>query len=207
MLNKLTKLSFILIFLSLLASGGAKAQTVPAIDLSTDQAVIAEMQKIVDAEREKLGLVGKGGSKLGPRDVCIKRLKESGKIIVIGFFAYDRGCRLDGAFIGSRYLKKGDPNFSREALAELGWEKAASKIREQLALNWTEKGLLAFSTVLHSKDKDFGTGEFQPPRAVSNESGEVVVTLWIQLPSGRDPEKRFRRIELKFDSAGSHTGG
>lgn len=205
MLDKLTKLSIALIFLLLLAAA-AVGQTIPAVDLSTDQAVIAEMQKIVDAEREKLGLGDKGGNKLGPRDVCIKRPKGFEKIIVIGFFAHDLGCRLDGAFIGSHYLKKGDPNFSREALAELGWEKAALKVREQLALFWTEKGLLAFSTVLHSKDKDFGNGEFQPPAAVSNENGGVVVTLWIRLPSGRDPEKKFRRIELKFDRAGSHTG-
>lgn len=207
MLNKLTNLLLALVLLPLLGSGFAKAQNVTAADLSTDEAVLAEMQKIVDAEREKLGLVDKGRSKLDARDVCIKRLKESAKIIVVGFFAHDLGCRLDGAFIGSRYLKKGDPNFSREALAELGWAKAASKVREQLALQWTKKGLLAFSTVLNSKDKDFGNGEFHPPQAVSNENGEVTIKLWIQLPSGRDPEKRFRRVELKFDGAGSHTGG
>lgn len=168
------------------------------IDLSTDEAVLAELQKRVDAKRTELGKTG--GSKLNARSVCIERLKESEKVIVVGFFAYDRGCRLDGAFIDSRYFESTDAAFSKNALAKFGWEKAPKRELEILALYWVEKGLLAFSTVLYTKDIDLKEGEFHMPTAVSNANGEVVVTLWTSVMKRK---KGFNHLEFRFAKDGN----
>ena len=64
------------------------AQTV---DLSTDEAVRKELAKNSEFK-----------SKLDR--LCIERIKESAKIIVIGNHANDRGCRIDGAFVNSVYF-------------------------------------------------------------------------------------------------------
>ena len=191
-------ISLTFVFLPCILAGCANAQKV---DLATNEAVIAELQKRVDAKRSELGKTG--GSKLSAKSVCIERLKESEKVIVIGFFAYDRGCRLDGAFVDSRYFESTDAALSKNALAAFGWEKAPKREREMLALYWVEKGLLAFFTVLYTKDKDMGEREFHPPQAMTAENGEIKVKLWIQLPSGMRRGKEFKRVEYRFSKDGS----
>ena len=127
-------------------------------------------------------------------------------MIVIGFFAYDRGCRLDGAFVGSRYYEDKDAALSKNALTALGWAKAPQREREMLASYWVQKGLLAFFTVLQTRDKDLNDNEFHPPRAVTAENGEITVTLWIQMPSRMRRGKEFKRVEYKFAKDGHPTG-
>ena len=206
-MNFSLKLSLAVIILSGIPVGCANAQTVAGKDLSTDKAVIAEMQKIVDAKSaeiskddEKLEAKRKAASKLEAKDICIERLKESTKIIVIGFFRYDYGCHFEGAFINSRYFAADDADLSKTALAALGWEKALKKERERLANLWVTKGLLAFSKVLYTKDKDFNGSEFQPPQVVSKENGETVVTLWISFVRRK---KEFGFVEYRFAKDGS----
>ena len=77
---------------------------------------------------------------------------------------------------------------------------------------WVEKGLLAFFTVLYTKDEDFrkpqvtykdghppNRHEFHPPQVVSNENGETVVRLWTSV-MGR--EKTFHHHEFRFNKDG-----
>lgn len=177
--------------------GSAHAQTV---DLSTDEAVLAEMQKRVDAKREAEGQ--SSGSKLTARSVCIERLKESPKVIVIGFFRYDRGCHFDGAFVESRYLERTDPAFSSLALEALGWKTATRDQREGLAELWVEKGLAAFFTVLHKSDKNFQGSTFHPPQVVSEENGDIVVKLWVRMPGNRGKSTE-KLLEYRFGNDGN----
>lgn len=179
------------------------------VDLSTNEAVIAELQKMADAKNaarikgdEKLEAKRKAASKLETKDVCIERLKESAKIIIIGFFRYDYGCHFEGAFINSAYFEANEAALSKSALAALGWEKAPQKERERLAKLWVEKGLLAFSTVLYTKDRDFTGSEFQPPQVVSKENGETVVTLWTSFMRRK---KEYKFLEYKFSADGNLT--
>ena len=210
---KIDCLKFALAFLavSFFLASCADAQNIPVDkfvppDLSTATGIIAELQRIIDGKRaesngdEKLDAKRKSASRLEAKDVCIERLKESAKIIVIGFFRYDYGCHFEGAFINSRYFDADDAALSKTALAALGWEKATKKDRELLATLWAAKGLLAFSNVLYTKDKDFNGGEFQPPQIVSNEDGEIIVTLWISFVRRK---KEFRLVEYKFTKDGS----
>lgn len=196
-MESLSKMLLGFVMLQYLLAGGATAQK---IDLSTDEAVLAELQKRADAKGVDPGQ--KGGRKLEARFVCIERLKESADVIVIGFFAYDRGCRLDGAFVRLRYYEEKHPALSKNALVALGWEKAPHREREMLANYWAQNGLLAFFTVLQTKDKDLKDNEFHPPRAVTAENGEIHVTLWIQMPSGMRRGKEFKRVAYKFAKDG-----
>lgn len=182
------------------------AQTISKVDLSTDEAVLAELQKRADANHIKLGLINKKSPKIEAQNVCIERLKESVKVIVIGFFAYDVGCRFGGAFVDSRFYEKDDAALSKNALATFVWEKAPKGEREMLASYWVQKGLLAFFTVLQMKDKDLNAVDFHPPRAVSTKDRGVTVRLWVQLPSGMRREKGFQHFEFKFAKDGSLSG-
>jgi hypothetical protein len=155
------------------------------LDLSTDKAVHAELQKLRDAKNESLGLTNKPGGKIEARFVCIKRFTESPRVIVIGFFAYDRGCRLNGAFVDSDYFEAADPSLSRHVLDALGWQHAAQSVREGLAKLWVEKGLLGFQNVLHQPDNSVPSDRFFPPRAASAADGVITVKLWVRDDPGR----------------------
>lgn len=203
MTRALKKIGMSLSLLPFLFIACVSAQTIDPANLATVEGVLAELQKLADARLAGKGLVGKKPRPLEGRNVCIERLDKTADIIIIGFFAYDRGCRLDGAFIGSRYVAESDESFSRSALATLGWEKAPKAEREMLASYWVQKGLLAFFTVLQTKNKDLNDDQFHPPRAVKAENGEILVTLWIQLPSRMRREKEFKRIEYMFAKDGS----
>ena len=186
--NDLIKFSLTIVFLPCILVGCANAQKV---NLSTDQAVIEQLGKLKNKEFSK-------------DKVCIERLKESANVIVVGFFAYDRGCRFDGAFVNSVYFEEDNADLSKNALNALGWKKANQKEREKLAMIWIEKGLLAFSTVLYAKDEKFSGSEFQPPQVVSNANGEIVITLWTSVMKRK---KEYHNLEFKFTKDGNMSDG
>jgi len=181
---------------SVLAYAQTKGQKV---DLSTKEAVIEQLGKQKKAD-------------LSNAKICVERLKESSKIIIIGSFRYDYGCHFDGAFVDAVYFEEGDAELSKNALTALGWKKAKSVLREKLAKLWVEKGLLAFSTVLYSKDEDFVVPrvtykggrqpkprEFQPPQVITKENGETIVSLWTSVMRRK---KEFRGYEFRFSPTG-----
>ncbi|MEP6901590.1 MAG: hypothetical protein ABJA66_07560 [Actinomycetota bacterium] len=183
-MKKLIKISVAFVCFSCIQAGCASAQPV---DLSTDKAVREKLAKNTDF-------------KSNPDNLCIERLKESAKIIVIGNHANDRDCRIDGVFVDSRYFDAGDATLSKTALNALGWKMANQQKRENLAKLWVENGLLVFYRVLYTRDKDFKEAEFQPPKVVSNENGETVVTLWTSIMNRK---KEFEFFKFIFAVDGS----
>ena len=204
---------YALIFLAGLFANCTKAQTV---DLSTNEAVIAELQKIVDAKRAEFEIPGNpeldakikdSDTKLKASSIRIKRFKDVPEVIVIGTFRTEYGFRLSGVFVNSRYFEKDEADLTKNALATLGWEKMPKREREMLADFWVTKCLLAFSDVRYTKDKDFNGGEFQPPRTVSTENGGIKVTLWIIASSGMMSRGiNFKFLEYRFTKDGDLSG-
>jgi hypothetical protein len=137
---------------------------------------------------------------------CIRRDTNLLGIIVVGGFAFDYGCRLQGAFVNSRYLTAEDKAFSRAALKALGWKAGNQSQRERLAQTWVAKGLMAFLTVVSLKNADFANHPFQPPRTSIRADGSIAVTLWVRLPSGRVRGTRYELREYRFSKDGDFTG-
>jgi len=163
-------------------------------DLSTDEGV--------NAAREAVA-----GKKLDDRSKrCVRRDQSLPGMVVVGGFAFDYGCRFEGVFISARYIATEDKGLSRSALEALGWKTANRQLREKLAQAWLERGLFAFVTVLRAKNEDFQNHSFQAPGAVTKETGETVVTLWIRLPSGRVRGKVYQLREYRFSSDGDFAG-
>ena len=168
-------------------------QDLSKFDLSTNDGV--------NAAREAIA-----GKPLDDRSkLCIRRDKTLPGITIVGGFAYDYGCRLQGAFINSQHLTSEDKAFSRTALEALGW-KADPSQRKKTAQAWVAKGLLAFLTVISVKDADFANHSFQPPLASIRPDGSIAVTLWIRLPSGRVRGTRYELREYRFSGEGDLAG-
>ncbi len=190
MSENLMKYVLAIFFVCGFSAGCANAQIVPKqeqpknelpsnMNLSNDEAVLAELQKITDSKNakrangdEKIVAEPNAVFKLEAKDVCIKRIKEA-KIIVVGFFRTDYGCHLEGIFVGSRYFEREESDLSKIALAALGWEKATKNERENLANIWVEKGLLVFAPL-----------PYQSLSAISTGDGSVKVTASSQYPAG-----------------------
>ena len=187
-MQNLFQVSIAFLFLLCFLTNCAKAQT---LNLSTDEAVREALAKISDFKSTD--------------NLCIKRMSESAKIILIGNHANDRDCRMDGAFIDSRYLPETDAAFSKTALAALGWKATNREGREQLAKIWVEKGLLAFYTVLYEKHKNFAARtEFHPPQIALTEKDETIVSLWT---SAMRRKVEFQRHEFRFAKDGHYLRG
>ena len=218
---KINLLKYALIFFALsgFLVNCANAQM---IDLSNDKAVLAELQKEADELRAAIGTTGdekfdaamKNTKPIDAKSVCINRIKESEKIIVIGLKeSGNDSCSFHGAFVNSIFFYSDEKTLSKNALDALGWQKAAQAQREKLAKLWVEKGLLAFYTVLYTEDEDFlkdfqsksevtykggkppSPPKFHPPQTVSNDGGEIIVALWTSVMKTK---KEFARHEFRF---------
>lgn len=205
---KFFSLAVWLFFLSGWAAS-CKAQT---IDLSTDEAVIAELQKRADAKNnerangdEKLLTKINAAGKLDAQNVCIRRFQESPKIIVIAFFRNDYGCHFEGAFVDLRFYDRTEiSDQAKPTLENLGWQKADRTTREKLALWWTEKILHAFDEVFYPNRLNPAKDQWvQPPQTATRKNGDITVILWIQPPPDRLGKKSPQRFEYEFKSDGT----
>ena len=186
-------LSLAIVFSMCILTNCADAQIT---GLSTDSGVLTELQKILDAKSaalakgdDKLEAKQKAASKLEAKDVCIQRLKESARIIVIGFFRTDIGCQFDGAFIDSRFFGQNDFDLSKNALAALGWKTADREKRETLAGIWVEKGLLAFSDEHYERFKNPVSSRY-----ASTTDGEIKVIMLLPSIPGRTTRGYARKV-------------
>lgn len=182
---------YLSLILTLIFSGCAAGQDFSRYDFSTDEGVNAAREAKLG---KKLHAYSKG---------CLKRPAELPEIIPVGSFAHDRGCMLDGAFVKKRFLSKQE-NLSKAALESLGWRKAGAKGREEMALRWTQFGLLAFGgNPLTKANDNFNGRDFQAPQAATDDEGVVNVTLWIRHPMGMRCQTVYAQLIFKFANDGS----
>jgi len=178
-------------YLVVIWSACTSGQDLSRYDLSTDEGVNAARQAVSGREIDQLS---KG---------CVRRHQSLPEIVMVGGFAHDLGCTMDGAFIGKRFINA-DDNLSRNALEHLGWAKSDGRKREEIALNWVQFGLLAFEYPLASANGDFTKQRFDKPQAVTSEqTGVVVVSLWNQKPPGMLCEKNYDKFSYAFAKDGS----
>ncbi len=171
----------------------SQGQEAAQYDLSTKEGVAAALEALT-------------GKKIDQRSLtCIRRDREL-PLVVVGSFAFDRGCVFDGVFVNARYFGKSDAALSEGVLDTLGWKAANQEQREKLVQAWVVKGLLAFVTVLHKQNEDFQNRSFQPPQVVSKEGGEISITLWLRMPSGRVRGRSYILREYRFSKDGGFVG-
>lgn len=185
--------SYLILATFLLFSACANGQGIIGYDLSTKEGVFKALEAETGREYDKNS---KG---------CLKRPKELPNIIIIGGFAHDRGCILTEAFVDKKYVNKKD-NLSQVALKSLGWEKADSDKREELALNWVKNGLLAFGNPLEKATKHFNDSQkFEKPTSSKQGDNSIKVTLWIKHPAGMVCEDAYSKVGYNFSTDGKFT--
>ncbi|HNB53871.1 MAG TPA: hypothetical protein PK530_18135, partial [Anaerolineales bacterium] len=123
------------------------------------------------------------------------------EVVVIGLFAYDRGCAGDELFVGQTlgYVD----NLTDDGLNANGWNDRTG--RESLALLWTEEVLLAWRYPVQEANPDFTQVgiPFTPPTVQTLSDDRVQVELWVQEPGGMLPETNYTQIRIIFEKDGN----
>jgi hypothetical protein len=157
-------------------------------DLSTDEGVL----RALNATRD---------SRLDKDDLCVKRAEELPAVVLVGYFAHDRGCMPGEIFIDGK--KHEYDHASRPALHKLGWKQADASGRVALAVRWTKLGLMAFQgTVLSAEPEGFGRPGFASING-RTDGGNTHVTLWMRQPTGMQCGKGYTELQFVFRGDGS----
>lgn len=178
--------SFVLFLLLLSCSETDSAKEGSENKLLDDAAVLKEVNRIMKSD-------------LSADDICIDRPSSFKDLILVGFFAHDRGCAG-----GMKFYKGNEVNNDTDypiILKENGWNEKHK--REVLALNWVKEVSLAWSNPMEKEDDDFRKQEehtFMPP-TVKTEGDEISVAVWVRSPSGMSPEANFHLLTVVFSAS------
>ncbi|MFZ5554563.1 MAG: hypothetical protein ACOZCO_15695 [Bacteroidota bacterium] len=179
-------ISIVLLFFSCSSSEEKKKNNLP--DLSTDEAVVKEVNKGRENTIEK-------------EDICIERPEAFKDLILVGFFADDRGCMFETAFYKNEKIDV--EKASSQILIDNGWEKRENKA--DLALEWVTNVSALWETVVSERPEYFDTtGEhvFSAPEIQLQENGGVIIKTWIKEPAGMAPEDEYYLLRIDFSDKG-----
>ncbi len=190
MRNRILIIPFVFsIILAGCATGQVKNQEaskeVSGPDLSTDEKVLAELQRLSGRTYDK-------------KDVCIRRTGLN-DLIMVGFFANDRGCMGSDAFFKGELIKP-EEHIS-EILKHSGWEGSDEK-KKALAKYWITDVYVGWESVTSHKPEGFPGNLWFEPRYELKDGG-VAATCWIQKPSGMMPQAVYHAVQIYFDKNGN----
>ena len=155
--------------------------------LETDEEVINEINKISEF-------------KVSKEDVCIIRPKSFEHLILVGFFAHDRGCG------GSEGFYKGEKvNFydiSEQVFADNNWSDESKRL--SLIQNWIKEVYLVWESIVDDEPENFSKHsktKFHIPEYVKK-GEQYTASFWVQEPAGMMPINNYKRIELVFSDKG-----
>ncbi len=137
-------------------------------------------------------------------EACFEWPASFPRVVLVGSFAHDRGCDLEGMFVDRRWHDEGG---TPKALATRDFANAKMEDKEAIARAWVEEGLQAFGgRFVQVTTKAFeleGSPKFEPVRARMNKIGGVVVEGWVQRPSGMQDETGFDFVVYRFAPDGA----
>ena len=128
-------------------------------------------------------------------DRCVRAAETFPGLLMVGSFAYDRGCMLRG-YVWDCAFHDGMPP-SRVVLESVEWHKTRGNAKKQLALAYVHEVHLLFRGTV--------SDEPTPPRVTLTRNGGAIVTVWLQDPPGRRPGWRRRLLEVTLAKDGTVT--
>ena len=137
-------------------------------------------------------------------DTCFAWPASFPRVVLVGGFAHDRGCELEGMFVDRTYYAEGG---RVEAIATRGFSAAKLEDKESIARAWVDEVLHAFDgafvTVSTPAFELEGSPKFEPVHVRANKIGGVVVEGWVQRPSGMQDESAFDLVVYRFGPDGA----
>lgn len=138
-------------------------------------------------------------------DTCIEWPESFPRLVVVGSFAHDRGCRLHGVFIDRRYVEK---DYVPAGLATRGFANASPSLKPGIAKAWVEQVAHAFEGRFVTEPTPAFAIEGSPAFTlvkVSGATADITVEGWVREPSGRRDEEAYEFVSYRFTPEGALT--
>jgi hypothetical protein len=135
------------------------------------------------------------GSGLAREHACVTRMGLFPGVIMLGEFAYDRGCMSPQWVVDCKLVDPGPS--AAELLARAGWARATPEQRIEIAEEYVREFGLAWS----------GSISWTPdePKWTSLADGGVEGVLWVAEPAGMRPGREIAKNRYKFAADGTLT--
>ena len=114
------------------------------------------------------------GKEYSDRSICDRKSRNFDELILIGYFAYDRGCMGDKAFYKGKYVNPVEN--AATILNDHNWKKN----KEQLAIDFTKDVITAWENVLRKYDIKEDSNTFHVPQSKILDNGGVEVICWVK---------------------------
>jgi hypothetical protein len=133
------------------------------------------------------------GRGLPDKHGCVTRMPLFPGVVMVGDFAYDRGCMGAEWVVDCKLVSPGPT--SAKLLARAGWAHASGEQRIELASEWLGEFGLGYSGSI-SSDPDKPVWTLQPDQGIE-------AVLWVAEPSGMRPGREMDKIRFHFAPNGS----
>lgn len=189
--------------LVLLALSCTKAEPSPTKPTAAERKAGAKSEPFAKNDEQAVrAALAEGGHDVG--DACFAWPASFPRVVVVGGFAHDRGCDLEGMFVDRTWHGEGG---TKAALATREFADAKMEDKEAIARAWVEEGLQAFGgrfvQVTHKAFELEGSPKFEPVRARMNKIGGIVVEGWVERPPGMQDESGFDFVVYRFAPDGA----
>lgn len=178
-------------------TGGATAPAVSATAASTATTPTPAAFARDDKAAVQAALAS-AGVEVGD-DPCLSWPSSFPRVVVVGSFANDRGCDVEGIFVDRTWHARGG---EVAGLATRGFVDAAMATKQSLARAWADEVVHAFGGGFVTEDDVAfgldGSPGFTPVSVRANEAGAVVVEGWTLEPAGMVFESTFHHVGLHF---------
>jgi hypothetical protein len=142
------------------------------------------------------------GRELGERD-CVEWPESFPSVVVVGAFADDRGCELDGIFVVRTYHAT---HGELAGLGTRGFADGPMDEKERVAAAWVDEVVHAFGGgFVKEATPAFGRAgrpAYAPVRARLDKVGGVVVEGWVEEPAGMTDSRTFSFVVHRFGREG-----
>lgn len=140
------------------------------------------------------------GNDYSERDVCIQRSVRFNDFIMIGYFAYDRGCAGSDCFYKGRLSEV--KLSAKDILNENGWSDESKRL--DLVKYFMLEVSGAWESIVQKEHEDFTAEGQQWSAPQSEKSGDgYTATAWVQRGAGMLPARSYYKVQYIFDSDGT----
>lgn len=140
------------------------------------------------------------GSDFEKRDVCIVRSSRFNDLILIGYFAYDRGCA--GASCFYRGELKETVAIAKTVLTDHGWSDQSKRL--DMVKDFMLELSGAWESIVKEEHEDFiaESQQWIEPQSDMVE-GKYVATAWIRQEAGMRKARSYYKVQYVFEKDGT----
>jgi hypothetical protein len=185
---------YIIFLLALLVSCSSEKKGLNSKGSKNDQRKLETDEQILAALNDETG------NDMDKKDVCIIRSTKFNDLILIGYFAYDRGCAGNDCFYKGNF--KGISDISKAVMVDHGWSDESKRLDLVKEFMLDVSG--AWETVALEEHEDFVVENqewVEPQSEIVDDT--YVASAWIRQGAGMRKARSYYKVKYIFEKDGA----